>query len=88
MNNLDFMNLFSGKQADLFRTTINQNQQKWVTVEVASMVMEEEAVMLAVLRGFDRGSPNPKPVEVGKEYDVDITEFSSKEMMLRESKDL
>ena len=52
------------------------------------MVMEEEAVMLAVLRGFDRGSPNPKPVEVGKEYDVDITEFSSKEMVLRESKDL
>ena len=52
------------------------------------MVMEEEAVMLAVLRGFDRGSPNPKPVEVGKEYDVDITEISSKEMVLQESKNL
>ena len=27
-------------------------------------------------RGFDRGSPAPKPVEVGKEYEVDITEIS------------
>jgi predicted RNA-binding protein with TRAM domain len=27
-------------------------------------------------RDFNRGSPNPKPVEVGKEYDVDITEIS------------
>jgi predicted RNA-binding protein with TRAM domain len=27
-------------------------------------------------RGFDRGSPAPKPVEVGKEYEVDITETS------------
>ena len=27
-------------------------------------------------RGFNRGSPSPKPVEVGKEYDVDITEIS------------
>ena len=27
-------------------------------------------------RGFNRGSPNLKPVEVGKEYDVDITEIS------------
>jgi predicted RNA-binding protein with TRAM domain len=27
-------------------------------------------------RGFNRGSPAPKPVEVGKEYDVDITEIS------------
>jgi predicted RNA-binding protein with TRAM domain len=26
-------------------------------------------------RGFNRGS-SPKPVEVGKEYDVDITEIS------------
>jgi hypothetical protein len=39
-------------------------------------------------RGFNRGSPNPKPVEVGKEYDVDITEISSKEMVLQESKNL
>ena len=28
-------------------------------------------------RGFNRGSPAAKPVEVGKEYDVDITEISS-----------
>jgi predicted RNA-binding protein with TRAM domain len=27
-------------------------------------------------RVFNRGSPSPKPVEVGKEYDVDITEIS------------
>ena len=27
-------------------------------------------------RSFNRGSPSPKPVEAGKEYDVDITEIS------------
>jgi predicted RNA-binding protein with TRAM domain len=27
-------------------------------------------------RDFNRGSPRPKPVEVGKEYEVDITEIS------------
>jgi predicted RNA-binding protein with TRAM domain len=27
-------------------------------------------------RGFNRGSPGPKPVEAGKEYEVDITEIS------------
>jgi hypothetical protein len=27
-------------------------------------------------RGFNRGSHAPKPVEVGKEYEVDITEIS------------
>ena len=27
-------------------------------------------------RSFNRGSPAPKPVEVGKEYEVDITETS------------
>ena len=27
-------------------------------------------------RGFNRGSPGPKPVEVGKEYEVDVTEIS------------
>jgi predicted RNA-binding protein with TRAM domain len=27
-------------------------------------------------KGFNRGSPVPKPVEVGKEYEVDITEIS------------
>ena len=27
-------------------------------------------------RGFNRGSPAPKPVEVGKEYEVDVTEIS------------
>ena len=27
-------------------------------------------------RGFNRGSPALKPVEVGKEYEVDITEIS------------
>ena len=29
-------------------------------------------------RGFDRGSIAPKPVEVGKEYEVDIIEISRK----------
>jgi predicted RNA-binding protein with TRAM domain len=28
-------------------------------------------------KGFNRGSPAAKPVEVGKEYDVDITEISN-----------
>jgi predicted RNA-binding protein with TRAM domain len=27
-------------------------------------------------RGFSRGSPEPKPVEAGKEYEVDVTEIS------------
>jgi hypothetical protein len=27
-------------------------------------------------RGFNRGSPAPKPVQVGKEYGMDITEIS------------
>ena len=27
-------------------------------------------------RGFNRGSPSPKPVEAGEEYEVDITEIS------------
>ena len=27
-------------------------------------------------KGFNRGSPAAKPVEVGKEYEVDITEIS------------
>ena len=27
-------------------------------------------------RGFNRGSPAPKPVEVGKQYEVEITEIS------------
>jgi predicted RNA-binding protein with TRAM domain len=29
-------------------------------------------------RNFNRGSPAPKPVEVGKEYEVDVTEISRK----------
>ena len=29
-------------------------------------------------RSFNRGSPAPKPVEVGKEYEVNITEISRK----------
>jgi predicted RNA-binding protein with TRAM domain len=29
-------------------------------------------------RSFNRGSPAPKPVEVGKDYEVDITEISRK----------
>ena len=29
-------------------------------------------------RSFNRGSPSPKPVEVGKEYEVDVTEISRK----------
>lgn len=29
-------------------------------------------------RGFDRGSTGPKPVEVGKDYEVDIIEISRK----------
>ncbi|MFZ0511107.1 MAG: TRAM domain-containing protein, partial [Candidatus Nitrosopolaris sp.] len=28
--------------------------------------------------GFNRGSPAPKPVEVGKEYEVDVTDVSRK----------
>ena len=27
-------------------------------------------------KSFNRGSPAPKPVEVGKEYEVDVTEIS------------
>jgi predicted RNA-binding protein with TRAM domain len=27
-------------------------------------------------RGFNRGSPAPKPVEVGKEYEVEVTDIS------------
>ena len=29
-------------------------------------------------RDFNRGSTGPKPVEVGKEYEVDLTEISRK----------
>jgi predicted RNA-binding protein with TRAM domain len=29
-------------------------------------------------RSFNRGSPAPKPVEVGKEYEVEVTEISRK----------
>ena len=29
-------------------------------------------------RGFNRGSPTAKPVEVGKEYEVDVTDISRK----------
>jgi predicted RNA-binding protein with TRAM domain len=29
-------------------------------------------------RSFDRGSPGSKPVEVGKEYELDVTEISRK----------
>jgi hypothetical protein len=29
-------------------------------------------------RGFNRGSPVPKPVEVGKEYEVYVTDISRK----------
>jgi len=29
-------------------------------------------------KNFNRGSPRTKPVEVGKEYEVDITEISRK----------
>lgn len=29
-------------------------------------------------KGFNRGSPAPKPVEVGGTYEVDITEISKK----------
>lgn len=29
-------------------------------------------------RDFNRGSPTPKPVEVGKEYEVDVTDISRK----------
>jgi predicted RNA-binding protein with TRAM domain len=41
------------------------------------MVMVEVEVMGGgASRGFNRGSPSPKPVEAGKEYEVDITEIS------------
>ena len=29
-------------------------------------------------KSFNRGSPAPKPVEVGKEYEVEVTEISRK----------
>ena len=29
-----------------------------------------------LVESSDRGSPSPKPVEVGKEYEIDITEIS------------
>jgi predicted RNA-binding protein with TRAM domain len=29
-------------------------------------------------RSFNRGSPAPKPVEVGKEYEVEVTDISRK----------
>ena len=32
----------------------------------------------AANRSFNRGSPVAKPVEVGKEYEVDVTEISRK----------
>ena len=35
-------------------------------------------------RSFNRGSPAPKPVEVGKEYEVDVTDISRKGMELVE----
>ena len=35
-------------------------------------------MVAVVARGIDRGSTGPKPVEVGKEYEVDIIEISRK----------
>ena len=41
------------------------------------MVRAEAEAMGAVLEeASNRGSPSPKPVEVGKEYEVEITEIS------------
>ena len=40
------------------------------------MVTAEAEAMEAVREEASIGSPSPKPVEVGKEYDVDITEIS------------
>jgi predicted RNA-binding protein with TRAM domain len=40
------------------------------------MGMAEAGVTVEVAIEISRGSPAPKPVEVGKEYDVDITEIS------------
>jgi hypothetical protein len=39
-------------------------------------------------RDFNRGSPSPKPVEVGKEYEVDITEISRQGDGITRYKDL
>jgi TRAM domain len=39
-------------------------------------------------RDFNRGSPSPKPVEVGKEYEVDITEISRQGDGIARYKDL
>jgi hypothetical protein len=39
-------------------------------------------------RGFNRGSPTLKPVEAGKEYEVDIPKSVGKETALQEFKDL
>jgi hypothetical protein len=39
-------------------------------------------------RGFNRGPHTPKPVEVGKQYEVEITKSVDKEMVLPGYKDL
>jgi predicted RNA-binding protein with TRAM domain len=40
--------------------------------------VEGEGVMVVMLVRVSRGSPTTKPVEVGKIYEVDITEISGK----------
>lgn len=40
------------------------------------MGMAEAGVTVEVATEVSRGSSAPKPIEVGKEYDVDITEIS------------
>ena len=34
-----------------------------------------EVMVVEASRGFNRGSPGPKPVEVGKEYEVVVTDI-------------
>ena len=57
------------------RTTDIQNelrQRQWLW----SQQRQELRWRSQYIRAFNRGSPAPKPVEVGKEYEVDVTEIS------------
>lgn len=77
MDNLDFMNLFLGKQADLYQDN-HQSTSSEMSYSRGSKYGHGRGRSYggSAGRGFNRGSPNPKPVEVGKEYDVDIIEIS------------
>lgn len=77
MDNLDFMNLFSCRHADLYQDN-HQSTSSEMSYSRGSKYGHGRGRSYGggAGRGFNRGSPNPKPVEVGKEYDVHITEVS------------